>query len=92
MKRRIRQKPPNWPLQLAAFFVLICTVPFLIGEAWAPVWYLLNVPLSSLLKPGLWRYGPPIYVGIVTLFNAIMLFGVFHVLARAFSHNRRDDA
>jgi hypothetical protein len=62
---------------VAGCWGLLLVAPYaLIGEWWGAVWFVLNRPLADIAKPYLFPVSVVLYVAIVTVINATLLYGV----------------
>lgn len=82
--------PPLLPWAAAVLWIAGSLVPFVFfGQSWGAIWYMINLPLSILVKFILFPIGMPIYVGAVTLMNAALIFGLFSVIVSIYKRLSR---
>jgi hypothetical protein len=59
---------------VTTFWILLSLAPYVVvGRSWGMVWFVVNLPLSEILKSSLWGYGSITYVILVTVINSIVL-------------------
>lgn len=69
---------------VAGLWVLMSLIPyFVVGESWGSVWFMINRPLSSILKSPLWEFGRGVYVFVVTMANAAVLCALLSLISLA---------
>ena len=62
------------PLCFAAAWLIFWLGGYLLGNERGMIWVIGNFPLSMAMKNNLWRFGVPVYVTVVSLLNAGLIY------------------